>query len=259
MNDLTGNTTIYLEGMTSVSSLIKAIRAGSARRNIKRVLFSSEKVRSERGRLRFLKAAANELGFELAVVHAREIEAVASGKTHGGIVAAVTPAQYRDITRDDVAHLKNSFCVLIDGVEDPYSLGYTLRSLYACGASAVILPEHMPQLSDALIAKSSAGASELMLVYKTGDAAATASLFADAGFKTACAAIRDSVPCFEADLRKPLLLVIGGEKRGVSSALAQKCTSVIRIPYDSDFSGSLSSAAATSILAYEVMRQNLTS
>ena len=144
---------------------------------------------------------------------------------------------------------------IIEGVEDPYSLGYSLRTLYACGCDVVVLPRHLPAACDSALCKSSAGASELLNIH-LGDTAEIAAQFKKCGYRIACAAIPDSLPCFEADLSLPLLLVIGGEKRGISSKLLQMKDLNVRIPYGTDFMGSLSTSSAVSILAYEVLRQN---
>ena len=80
--------------------------------------------------------------------------------------------------------------------------------------------------------------------------------FKQHGYRVACAGIRDSVSLYEADLAKPLLLVIGGEKRGISRAVLEQADLTVRIDYQSDFHGSLSAAAATAVLAFEVVRQN---
>ncbi|MGM9642397.1 MAG: TrmH family RNA methyltransferase, partial [Eubacteriales bacterium] len=89
-----------------------------------------------------------------------------------------------------------------------------------------------------------------------GDTAEIAGLYKAQGYKIACAAIPDSISCQTADLSLPLLLVIGGEKRGISSKLLSISDINVRIPYGRDFLGSLSTASAVSILAYEVLRQN---
>ena len=91
-----------------------------------------------------------------------------------------------------------------------------------------------------------------------GDTAEIALAFKNTGYSIACAEIRDSVSCFEADLKLPLLLVIGGEKRGISSKLSALRDVNVRIPYAREFLGSLSTSSAVSILAYEVVRQNPT-
>ena len=244
---------IIFEGMTSVSALISSCRNGNAKRKILKVIFSKSKVKKAHGRYIFVKHASEELGFELAVVDDEVIEKLASGKTHGGILALATEANYEEFNPDSIKD--KGFAAIIEGVEDPYSLGYSLRTLYACGCDAVILPRHLPSASDSALCKSSAGASELLDIY-LGDTAEIATAYKNCGYRIACAAIPDSLPCFEADLSLPLLLVIGGEKRGISSKLLQIKDLNVRIPYGTEFMGSLSTSSAVSILAYEILRQN---
>lgn len=62
---------------------------------------------------------------------------------------------------------------------------------------------------------------------------------------------------YEVDLSGPLLLIIGGEKRGVARSVLQAADNRVRIPYGRDFPYSLGTAGATAILAFEIMRQRL--
>ena len=71
-----------------------------------------------------------------------------------------------------------------------------------------------------------------------------------------CAGIRNSIGLYEADLKKPLLLVIGGEKRGISAEMLSLADEVVRIDYGREFQGSLSTASASTVIAFEVLRQN---
>ncbi len=244
---------IIFEGITSVSAIINAAKNNKSRRNIYRVYFDCNKIKKERGRYLFLKNAATELGFELETVPSDKIESLASGKTHGGILASVSSASYKEFTADCIE--PQGFAAIIEGVEDPYSLGYSLRALYASGCNTVILPRHLPEASDSTLCKASAGASELLNIYM-GDVVEIAKQFKANNYTIACAAIPESLPCYEADLSLPLLLVIGGEKRGISSALMSLKDINVKIPYGRDFLGSLSTASAVSILSYEVLRQN---
>ena len=249
------DTPIIFEGITSISALISAQRAGRSRRKIIRVYFEHSKIKKERGRFQFLRYAAQELGFDLVTVEADPLTELASGKTHGGILAEVTESEYREFNPELIPEI--GFSAIIEGVEDPYSLGYSLRTLYACGCDSVILPRHLPSAADSTLCKASAGASELLSLYM-GDTAEIAAAYKEAGYTIACAEIRDSVDCYDADLKRPLLLIIGGEKRGISSKLAALKDVNVRIPYAREFLGSLSTASAVSILAYEVVRQNPT-
>lgn len=255
MKDISENSgeKIYIEGMTSVSALINACRAGTNRRDILEVYFDKNKTHSDFRRFRFLSAASAELGFRLSTVGADMIEEISTGRTHGGIIASVTSSVYPELSQDEIK--KNGFAVLMEGLEDPYSLGNSIRTLYACGADMLILPHRLPDGADTVIARSSAGTSEILPIF-VSDPVSAAELFKINGYKIVGAGIRDSVESFEADLSRPVLLVVGGEKRGLSSALSDKCDFMVRIPYGRDFMGSLSSSSSVAILAYEVLRNN---
>ncbi|MBQ7646425.1 MAG: RNA methyltransferase, partial [Clostridia bacterium] len=55
---------------------------------------------------------------------------------------------------------------------------------------------------------------------------------------------------------RPLLLVIGGEKRGITRSVLDQSDAIVRIEYGREFDQSLSASSASSILAFEVFRQN---
>ena len=74
--------------------------------------------------------------------------------------------------------------------------------------------------------------------------------------RIAAAGIRNAESVFCADCSYPLLLVLGGEKRGISGKLLDQCDLVLKIPYARPFRGSLPSASAASVLAFEIFRKN---
>jgi 23S rRNA (guanosine2251-2'-O)-methyltransferase len=151
---------------------------------------------------------------------------------------------------------KDGFYVVLDGIEDPYNFAFSLRAAYASGADAIILPERNWMSSAGTVCRSSAGASELIDTFiLTSD---SVKALKASGIKIVCAEMEDSIPMADADLTRPLALVIGGEKRGISSKLLGIKDMNVRIPYGIDFMGSLSTSSAVSILAYEVFRQNTT-
>jgi tRNA G18 (ribose-2'-O)-methylase SpoU len=104
------------------------------------------------------------------------------------------------------------------------------------------------------VARCSAGTSELaeIFVHDSYDAVKT---FKDNGFSIVCAGIRDSVSLYDYDFTKPVLLVVGGEKRGISRKILDMSDATVRIEYGREFMGSLPSASAVSVIAFEVARQ----
>lgn len=241
------------EGMTSIRSVIYAADGKISDRRIKRILVDSEKCKSRGKELAWLRVKSRELGFSIELTTAEEIDSITTGNTHGGIIAECTERTIPDLS--DAVIKPDGFYVMIEGIEDPYNFGYALRSLYACGADGVVLSPRNWMSAAGVVCRSSAGASELLPVY-ISDGAGAAEYFKNAGYKIACAGIRDSVSSFDADLTYPVFLIVGGEKRGISASLLEKADQVVRIDYGREFNLSLSAASAATMLGYEVMRQN---
>ena len=196
---------------------------------------------------------AEKLDFTVSEADAEEIDALATGNSHGGIIARCTERTISPLTAESLP--KAGFVVMIEGIEDPYNFGYALRSIYAAGADAVILTPRNWMSAAGVVCRSSAGASELLPLFVSEPEEAVHRAKA-AGYKVVCAGIRDSVSAFDADLTRPIFLIVGGEKRGISRTVLDLADEVVRLDYGRPFRGSLSAASAASILAYEVLRQN---
>ncbi len=241
------------EGMTSISAVIKAIKSGVSDRKILYVLYDSSRAEQKSRELSFLRHISSELDFELSAISADQISSLTSGETHGGIIAICTKRSFKSILFADALRNK-SFFALIDGIEDPYNFGYSIRSLYASGVDGIVLPHRNWLEYSGSVARSSAGTSELADIY-VSDTLEAVKLFKNNGFKVVCAGIRDSVSIYDYDFTEPVLLIIGGEKRGISSKIIALSDANVRIDYGREFMGSLPSASAVSIIAFEILRQ----
>ena len=132
-----------------------------------------------------------------------------------------------------------------------------MRSLYACGVDGLVLRPRNWLSTAATVARSSAGASELIPTAIAESAEEAATFFQSKGLTIACAAEEESVPINRADLTQPLFLLIGGEKRGITRSFLRQADLRLEIPYGREFRQSLGVTAAAAILGYEVMRQRM--
>lgn len=181
-----------------------------------------------------------------------EIDALANGKTHGGIIASASQREF-----DDIASLRGSdFVLLVEGIEDPFNLGYIFRTAAAAGAQAVITRARDWSFSESIICKSSAGVSERMRWILTEDFDQTGIVIKQLGFNIFCA-LRDTsaIEMSKANLNQPLCLCIGGEMRGLSKAIIQHSHQNIYIAYPTDTKVALPAAQAAAVLCFEVVRQ----
>ncbi len=253
------NNSIYLEGMTSISALIEGIRTGVNERTIETILFDDSKARSKAKELGFLRAVSHELGYCLEPCNAEALGRLTIGTTHGGIVAKCTdrplPSLSDALKNPEFFPKRKGFYVMPEGIEDPYNFGYTLRSFYAAGADGVILSSNNRMNEAGIVARASAGASERLPI-AICEPELAAKIFHERGYRVICAGIRDSVSMYEANMTRPLLLVVGGEKRGISRRVLDQADQIVRIDYGREFRGSLSASSAATVLAFEVLHQN---
>lgn len=244
--------TDVFEGMISVRAVFDSIDKGISDRRILSVLFCEDSVKGNGKLLGFLKARSFVYGYELKTVSKEEFDKYARGNSHGGVLMICRKRTYKS----SVSNIpENGFFVILEGIEDPFNLGYALRSVYAAGADAVILSEHSALTSAGTVCRSSAGASELINIFCGNETGMVRDLKKH-GYRLVCADMEAPAPAHLSNLKKPLILAVGGEKRGFKKELTDLSDLTVRLDYGRDFPMALSAASASAILAFEVTKQN---
>lgn len=237
-----------LEGKISVKAAL-----ASPYRIVKEILIDDKKKDRD---TTFIMHRAKEANIVIKRCKREEIDVLCEGKTHGGIAAYVEERTFQKI--DEVLNDKG-FLALIEGVEDPFNFGYILRSLYAAGCDGIIMPERNWTSAASTLAKSSAGASELLKMVVSNDFEETLQILKKHNYKIVCANRNDhSIEMYDYDFTQKVCICIGGEKRGLSKIIEENSDQDVYIPYNTDFRNALSAASASTILAFEIMRQRRT-
>jgi len=241
------------EGMTSVRAVICSIKDGSSDRKIRKILIDRNKIKSKEKDIAYLRTVSSELSFDIEFCDRESIDKISIGNSHGGIVALCTERSIPELSASSI--MQDGVYIMIEGIEDPYNFGYAIRSIYASGADGIVLSPRNWMSAAGVVCRSSAGASELIPMF-ISDPTSSIKIFKGCGYKIAAAGIRDSVSAYDADLKKPLYLIVGGEKRGISRTVIDMCDEIVRLDYGREFRGSLSAASAASIISFEILRQN---
>jgi len=77
-----------------------------------------------------------------------------------------------------------------------------------------------------------------------------------AGLRVACATTRgDAAFLHDANLTVPMLLLVGGERRGVTRSFVENADLLLRIPYGRRGAHALGAATSAALLAFETLRQ----
>ena len=242
------------EGIISVRALLLAYESDFNNRRITEILYDKDKIKRTPKEYWFLKNRGETLGFSVKEVTKDEINALAVGQSHGGILAKCTE---RTLPKTgDFPIKENGFYVMLEGIEDPYNFGYALRSLYAAGVDGVVLSPRNWMSAAGVVCRASAGASEQLPMLESESSEQAAEIFKALGYRLICADLPNSKPVYDCDLTLPIFLVVGGEKRGISRPVLDKADEIVRIDYGRDFPAALSAASAATILGFEVFRQN---
>ncbi len=241
-----------LEGMVSISALLSSSCEND--RRIIKVLYNEQRIKKNIREFNYLRKMSEIHNFTIETVQPEIIESNTIGSTHGGVIAICTDRTINELSPSSI--VDNGFYFMLEGIEDPYNFGYSLRSLYAAGVDGIILSPRNWMSAAGVVARSSAGASEMLPMFISEPAKAIA-LFKNKNYKVYCADKPNSVSIYNTELKKPLLVIVGGEKRGNSKAVLEASDEIIHIDYGRDFPAALSAASASSIIAFEVMRQNL--
>ncbi len=203
----------------------------------------------------YIKSLCKAHHIPLKFTTREEIDKLASGSTHGGVIATCGEREYQDLNK--VLKQKNIFLALVEGVEDPYNFGDICRSLYAAGCDGILLPKRNWTSAVTTITKASAGASELINMYVCEDFKDTMATLKNNHVQICCAMREDAISLYDYQFPNRFVICIGGALRGLSSSILTSSDQNIYIPYGTNFKNALSSCSSTSVFAFEILRQNL--
>jgi 23S rRNA (guanosine2251-2'-O)-methyltransferase len=238
---------VVLEGHRS----IEAALVGRSRE-----VFSILAVRPGDRRLRRLRALARDAGVTISSVNEARVDELAAGSTHGGVVAIVGPRRYLALDELLGSAGRDPLLVMLDGVEDPFTYGQAVRALYAAGANGLIVPARTWDSAAAIVARSSAGSSELLPTAQVAGVDEAAEQCRAAALQVVCAVTAaDAVPLQELDFQGGTLVIIGGERRGIRRSFVGQCDLRVAIPYARPQAPPLSTAAAAAVIGFEAYRQ----
>ena len=195
-------------------------------------------------------------GVPVQRIDGKQLDAMAHGTTHGGVVAVVSPKPRT--TPERLTELLDTLeapplLLLLEGIDDSRNLGFVLRSAEAMGAHAVLVKKHLWEFDEVEISRPSSGAYERLPVVQIESIDLLESLQKRGLQLLGClAGVKRSM--YEANLAEPTIVALGGEKRGLSGAVRNICDRFMTIPTRGGAS-SLSLTHAAAIVLAEAMRQ----
>ncbi len=164
-------------------------------------------------------------------------------------ILAVVPMQTSTLPE------KPNFVVIADQIRDPGNMGTLLRTSLAAGVQAVIVTVGTTDVYAPKIVRSAMGAHfRLPLVECSWEEIRVWHQSSHPTPTFWISDVREGTSCWDANLRMPLILGIGGEAEGMSSTAFTLPHQKIHIPMPGQ-SESLNASIAAGVLIFEVIRQ----
>ncbi len=198
---------------------------------------------SSRGRA--LVDGFKTVGVDIEEVSSDLLQSLSETETSQGVLAVLNDHSQPIPERLD-------FLLIPDQIRDPGNLGTLIRSASAAGAQAVLIPPHTADAYAPKVVRAAMGA-HFHLPVRSLTWEEIHEVISAAGLGVYLADMKGET-CWEADLRQPLALIIGGEAEGASEEAQALASKRIAIPMPGQ-AESLNAGAAGSVLMYEVVRQ----
>jgi 23S rRNA (guanosine2251-2'-O)-methyltransferase len=200
---------------------------------------------------REIEQLATEHKVRVLVIKRRELDRMASGGAHQGVVATAEKTPYMDLSELMKVLLKPRTVVLcLDGIQDPHNLGALARSASAFGAAGLILPERRSVGVTPAAVKASAGALTRLPVCKVKNLSRALDVLKEAGFWVSGAVPDGGQAPWEFDPGDKVALVLGSEGSGVRRGLLDRLDFRVRVPMHKDVE-SLNVSVAGAAILYE--------
>ncbi|BAO44728.1 23S rRNA (guanosine(2251)-2'-O)-methyltransferase RlmB [Thiolapillus brandeum] len=240
----------YVAGIHSVRA---ALKHGDGQ--VERVWFDAR--RNDR-RLGQLLSVVRKQNIELLATDKAELGRLAQGSQHQGIVAQVrmAAAQNEDALDALLQQLQEPpFLLVLDGVQDPHNLGACLRTADAAGIHAVIAPRDRAVGLTPVACKVASGAAESVPFIQVTNLARTLRQLRNAcNLWVVGLAGESDQSLYQTDLKGPLVVVMGGEEKGIRRLVREQCDVLVSLPMKGVVE-SLNVSVATGISLFEAVRQ----
>lgn len=182
------------------------------------------------------------------------LDRLAPGANHQGVVAVPLGSRPADLKGLLETLEAPGLVVVLDGVEDPHNLGAIIRSAYAAGADAVVIPQRRAAGLSEAVSKAAAGALEYLPVIRVKSLNGVLERLKENDFWIYGLDEEAQQPHTEPDYAGNVALVLGGEGTGLNRLTAKKCDFLVRIPVAGRIA-SLNVSVAAGVVLFEVLRR----
>ena len=194
---------------------------------------------------------ASDVPAEIVTVSPSVMDALSPTRTPSGVVALARP---RRASVKALTHPAPALVVLATDIQDPGNAGAIIRSAEAGGATGVWLTGASADPWGWKALRAAMGSTFRLPVVRTDAATEALETLREAGLTVVATTPDGASAMYDVDLRRPTVVMLGSEGRGLDARLIERSDHRISIPMSGPVE-SLNVAAAAAVLVYEARRQ----
>ena len=187
----------------------------------------------------------------------QRLDELAGRLDHQGVIGLRQAFVYADLEvliKNRSKSFNFDLVLILDSIMDPQNLGSIIRTAHCLGANGVVIPTDRAAPVTAAVIKASAGSAEQLPVARVTNLSQTIDYLKDKGFWVFGAEAHAGNNLREMDFNCPVVLVLGGEAKGIRPQIKKKCDFLLTIPMAGSFD-SFNVAVAAGIIQYEIFCQ----
>ncbi len=189
-----------------------------------------------------------------------EVDELANGVRHQGVIALVKPARPRqqeelfDLLEALDQNNESPLLLILDQVQDPHNLGACLRSADGAGVHAVVVPKDGSAPVTEVVRRVAAGAADRVPLFYVTNLARMMDALKDRGIWMTGTADEADSSIYDSQLSGSMAIVMGAEGKGLRRLTRERCDVLVSIPMAGEVS-SLNVSVATGVMLFEAVRQ----
>lgn len=152
------------------------------------------------------------------------------------------------------ADINDGFYILIDKVQDPGNMGTIIRSAHGSGASGIILTKGTVDIYNDKVLRSTMGSIFHIPIFE--DAENIIDVLKNKNYRFVVSSLQTDKNFYDENLKGNIVICVGNEGNGVSEDIYKLADIKVKIPMPGG-AESLNVSVASSIMMFEIVRQNL--
>lgn len=208
-------------------------------------------------RFHSLLSQAKQRGTVVDEASYKQLDRMADGGNHQGVIAQVAPYDYwhiADLIEQSKKVSDRPVIIISDGITDPHNLGAIIRTAEAIGAQGLVVPQRRAAGVTSTVMKVAAGAIEKLPVAQVVNLSRTLETFKEEGFWIYGLSEQADSVISEVEFDRATVLVMGAEGDGLSLLTQRHCDQLVSIPLAGS-TPSLNVSVAAGMALYEIYRQ----